>query len=258
MASPTASDFPQLLNSSILAGFETNAPLSSTSSQPSFASGAAEDQLASSTHSLAGNAILNAASIFLTASSFPSSRVTINGAINGQAVSSTNNTQHWSVLSSVSSTSTTTSIAPNTNADLHAAEVHMHTENNLVPSTASVLSRQPAMINHHRASRPTAIVTPRCYTSSSSDKLSSTPLQSNCKAHSFKNDKFGNSTASSGPATSKHRSHKTVNESTITYAIIEQKTSERDDERTTTYTSTVTRRVTVTVPAQAHDSTSVF
>lgn len=186
-ASPTASNFPQLLNSSVLAGFETNAPLSSTSSQTSFASGAAEDQLASTTtHSVAGNAILNAASIFLTASSSPSSRVTINGTINGQAVSSTNNTQHRSVLSSVSSTPTTMSIAPDSNADLNAAGVHMDTESNLVPSTASVLSRQPAMINHHRASRTTAIVTPRCHTSSSSDKPSSTPLPSNYKAHTSK------------------------------------------------------------------------
>lgn len=253
MPSPTASTFPQLLNPSALAGFEASAPLSSTSSHPSVPPGAAEDQLASTTHSAVGNAILNAASIFLTPSSSVSSRAAINGTKNGQTVSSINRTQRGTVLSSVSSspskaTSAGTSIPWNTNAVSNAAGPLIHAESNRIPRTASVLSRKPAKINHHRSSRTTGIVTPRCHTSSSRGKLSPTPLSSSYKIDAFGDVNTVNSKASSTPLLSKHRTHKSVREPTTGYPSTEQKTSKTGDEKTSTYTRTVTRTVTVFVP----------
>lgn len=70
MSLPTASTFPEMLNSSVLAAFEGSSQLSSTTIRPSFASAAAKEQLPSTAAQFAAeNAILNAAFMLFTPSS---------------------------------------------------------------------------------------------------------------------------------------------------------------------------------------------
>jgi hypothetical protein len=237
---PTASTFPELLSSNVLDEFEATTQMSSTSMQPSFAPAAAEDQLPSSTPQfVAGDAILDAISVFLTSSSSPSSV-----AGKGHSISSTNSTRTKSVFSSASlNLARTTTI--NTN---HAAKVLIQTENNPA-STVSTVAKL-ALMDRRRTSGAAGNI--RCHSLSCSSKQSSTPFLWNYNAHTSGNANVSETQFSPAPITSKKASYKSRHDTTTACAS----TNKTGDGKTITYTSTIMRFVTITLPASGVDNTS--
>ena len=231
---PTASNFPELLNATALFAFESTSHLNSTSARPPFAPGDAQDQLLSPAPQFVNvDEILDAISILLPSRSPPTS-------IAGQAIftSSTNSIQDPSVLGSVPSSpiESTTTIANN------AAEVVIHTENDSV--SAELTRRVPALKNGHRPSGAAGNTTPGLQSSQSRSKQTSTSFPWNYKEQTSRNARSSESQVSSDPFISKHVPHKSGHDIKTAYTG----SSKTDDGKTTTYTSTVTRLITITVP----------
>jgi hypothetical protein len=245
---PTASTFPELLDSSVLAALGVTTQLSPTIIQPSFASSAAEDQLPSPQFATE-DAILDAASIFLTSFSTVASVAGTNRSAATQSASTTNSTQLMSVLSFLSSgTTKPTSISSN-----HAVNVVVETENNSVSAASMAISKNQALLDRHRTSTAVGNTPPR-YPSFPSRKQNFTTAAGNYKTHTSGNEKISQSQISSPPRSSKHTPHTSRHETTIPHPS----TSEDDEEKTTTYTKTVTSLVTITIPRRGEGYTSSF
>lgn len=231
---PTESNFPELLNASALVAFEPSSKLNSTSTRPPFALGGAQDQLPSTAPQfVTGDEILDAISIFLTSRSAPTS-------IAGQtiSISSTNSIQGPSFLSPVSSSSTkSTTITTN-----NAAEVVIRAENNSV--STELTPRKPALIHGYRPSGAAGNIISGFQSSPSRSRQTSTSLPWNYMVQNSGNVRSSEIQASSDPVTSKHVQHTSRHDTKIAYTS----SSKTDDRKTTTYTSTVTRLVTITMP----------
>jgi hypothetical protein len=236
---PTASTFPELLNFNVLDEFEAATQTSPTLTQPSFAPAATEDQLSSTAPQfVAGDAILDAILVFFTSSSSPSTTAGKN-----QSTSSTNSTQTKSVLSSISSNSARTTTINTKNT----AEALIQTENN--PVSTESAAEMLALMDRRRTSGTTGN---RCHVLSCSSEQSSTQFVWKYKAHTSGNAKISEIQFESAPITSKHVSHQSRHDTNTVYAG----KSKTDDGKTTTYTSTVTRLVTITIPASGVGNTS--
>jgi hypothetical protein len=240
---PAASTFPELFNSSVLAAFEASTQANSTTIQPPFASAAAKDQLPSSAPQFAAeNGILNAAFMFFT----PSSSQNFSGNGKTESTLSTNSTRPKSVLSSVFSIPTK-SASPNN----HTAEVRDHTgSNSLHSSIASVIPKKPTMVKRHWSPSGAATVTPRCLSTPSSGKYS-TRFMPNLKMQIPGNEKTPRRAVSPASSTSKHKFHKSRHGTRTAHIS----TSKTDNEKTTTYRSTVPRLATITAPASEDSDT---
>lgn len=237
---PTASTFPELLNSSVLAALQVSTQLSSTTVRPSFVSAASKEQLPSTTPKFdAGNAILNLVSMLFIPGSSRFSTQDNRGSGKAQATSSANSTQPKSVLSSVSSNQTKP-----TPLISHIAEVLIQTESNSVSTMAPVISEKPAMLKRHRSLSAAAGVSPR-RTSRPGDGKSTAIFLPNFNLYTPRNENTLGKNVSSKRFASKHAVHKAGHHTTAVYT----RTSKVDDEKTSTNTRTVTRFVTITMPA---------
>ena len=227
----TASTFPELLNSGALIAFEESTQISSTTVQPFFASGAAEDQLSSATPLFTtGDAILDAAVMFATStlSQTLKSNLSRSGLL------------HFASFASILPMSTQSLLAPET----ALPESHGLSQNDSMSGSdmTPAFATSPAMLRPLRSS-VAAITTP--WYGSQPGSGYTVSFISNRVASSSTDEKSRESKMSSQKLTSKRTSY------TSRHAIHTSHTSasKTDDKKTTTYTSTVTRLVTITVPA---------
>jgi hypothetical protein len=113
-----------------------------------------------------------------------------------------------------------------------------------------VIPKKPTMVKRHWSPSGAATVTPRCLSTPSSGKYS-TRFTPNLKMQIPGNEKTPRRAVSPASSTSKHKFHKSRHGTRTAHIS----TSKTDNEKTTTYRSTVPRLATITVPASGDSDT---
>ena len=209
--------------------------------QPFFASGAAEDQIPSANPQFAaGDAILDAAFVFATSSFSQTSTGNVSRSGTGNFTSPATNISPVSTLSLVAH-----KIArPQSQFVGSLRQIESPSGLDMKPSSTNT-----ALLRHLRSS-VAAYITPMggfnsgCTVPFFSDQVSHTSTR---KGNSEENMPLPQPTSQNTSRQSRHASH--------TFHTSRSKT---DDERTTTYTSTVTRLITITVPATGDADTKSY
>ncbi|KAE9371208.1 GMC oxidoreductase [Stipitochalara longipes BDJ] len=230
---PIASTFPEL-----------NTQVPSTTTQPSFASRAAEDLLPPARSELAAvDAVMDAAFMFATPSLFQ---------ISTSNISASGKSQPTSSASSILPTSTQSSIAPKLALpNSHDTNGLSHIDSSSISKMAQEASTSPTMVK--RLQSPVAAdITPSGHFTPDSGCTISFPLSWMPSAST--NKESLERKISLVKPTSKRTSCQSRN------AIHTEHTSTSmiDDGKTTIYTSTVTRLVTITVPARGVSKTNSY